>query len=319
MQLNHLPISFTAQKFTGFSIPYDSADNLKRLRKQLVATHFCYRDHDRILLFPYEQGNETPGTMGTFNVTEHFGIANALARQALLRRFEAGDRNLSGFNPVSFVRDENLLKGDGADIFAVYPEYSFNVRPLAPEDQTMINGVIINFDARFFVRPTAAELHARGVPLTGLYLQMSKEDEDPRILPMFSRRLAGRVTQIVGEAAHLEDARVPKLALADAFVEPNLTSFERLGRHLLQGRYAKFREELQERIFEVSAADRQLERLKQMLKFADLDGDMPACAGLAVRLQGVLSAIGSGIGVGLSHRLATPQCSLRPGGSITVP
>lgn len=56
-----------------------------------------------------------------------------------------------------------------------------------------------------------------------------------------------------------------------------------------------------------------------MLKFADLSGDLPACARLAIRLQGALSTIGSGIGVGLSHKLGTPQCSLRPGGSITVP
>ena len=119
--------------------------------------------------------------------------------------------------------------------------------------------------------------------------------------------------------AHLEDARVPEIPLAEAFVEPNLQSFERLGRHLLQNRYQAFQDELQQRLFEVSAADRQLERLNQMLKFADLGGDMPACAGLTLRLQGALTTIGSGIGVGLSHKLATPQCSLRPGGSITVP
>ena len=191
MQLNHLPISFSAAEFTGFSLAYESADHLKRLRKELLTTHFCYRNHDCILLFPYEHDVETEGTKEQFNVTDHFGVANALARQALLRRFETSDRNISGFNPVSFVRDENLIKSDGADLFAVYPEYSFNVRPLAPEDQAMINGVIINFDARLFVRLTAGELHSRGAPLTGLYLQMAKEDEDPRILPMFSQRWLG--------------------------------------------------------------------------------------------------------------------------------
>jgi hypothetical protein len=137
MLLNHLPITFSAQDFSGFSVPYESADNLKRLRKELMTTHFSYRDHERILLFPYEQDVPTIGRQEHFNTTDNFGIANALARQALLRRFETTDRNLSGFNPVSFVRDENLLKGSGAEIFAVYPEYSFNVRPLAPEDHAI--------------------------------------------------------------------------------------------------------------------------------------------------------------------------------------
>src|SRR5580704_19112189 len=103
MLLNHLPFSFSAREFTGFSVPYESASNLKRLRQELTATHFCYRDHERILLFPHEQGTETEGKQELFSIIEHFGIANALARQALLRRFEASDRNISGFNPVSFV------------------------------------------------------------------------------------------------------------------------------------------------------------------------------------------------------------------------
>lgn len=319
MLLNHLPISFSSDRFTGHSVSYESAEALRDLRKQLERSHFCYRDGDRVLIFPYEANTETRGTMEHFDITTHFGIANALARQALLRRFEASGRNISGFSPVRFVRDENLLKGAGAEIFAVYPEYSFNVRPLAPEDQAMINGVIINFDARFFIKLSAAELHARGIPLGGLYVQMTKDDEDPRILPMFSRRLAGRVRHIIGDAAHLDDARVPQIALRDAFVEPNMASFERLGRHILGDDYGGFQEELQQRMFEVSAADRQLDRLNQMLKFSDFRGELRACAGLAVRLKGHLTTVGSGIGVGLSRKFSAPQCSLRPGGSITVP
>ena len=41
MLLNHLPISFSAEEFIGFSIPYESAENLRLLRKQLAPTHFC--------------------------------------------------------------------------------------------------------------------------------------------------------------------------------------------------------------------------------------------------------------------------------------
>jgi hypothetical protein len=61
MLLNHLPISFSAQEFQGFSIPYDSADTLKRMRKELSGTHFCYRHDEKILLFPYELGAATQG------------------------------------------------------------------------------------------------------------------------------------------------------------------------------------------------------------------------------------------------------------------
>lgn len=319
MLLNHLPISFSSETFAGYAGPYTTAEALRDLRRQLIQTHFVYRDGDTVLSFPYEIGADNQGKRVEFNTVANHSVANALARQALLRRFEAGHRSISGFNPVSFVRDENLIKGVGAEVFAVYPEYSFNVRPLAPEDQAMINGVIVNFSARFFVKLTAAEVHARGVALEGLYLQMAREEEDPRVLPMFNRRLAGRVKKVVGDIAYLEDSRASQIALKDAYVEPGLWSFERLGRHILKDGYEEFYSELQRRTFEVSGADRQLERLRQMLRFADLRGDMPACVDFSIRLQGGLSSIGVGVGVGLSHRLQTPQCSLRPGGSITVP
>lgn len=318
MLLNHLPIRFSAEEFAGFSTPYESADNLRRLRRELSETHFCHRDGKRIVVFPYQKDTPTPGDPETFGVTAHHGIANALARNALLRRFIQQARNISGFVPVSFVRDKNLLKGKAADIFAVYPEYSFNVRPLAPDEGEMINGILINVDARYFIKLTAAELHAQGVPLMGLYLQMVKDDGDPRILAMFSRKLAGRVTQIVGDTAILEDARVPRLALTSAFIEPRAKAFEQIGRHLLGSAYEAFQRELQQRQYEVSAADRQLKRLRDMVEFPDLRGDLPACEGLSIRLHGRLSQIRRGLGVGHARHLTPPQCSLRPGGSITV-
>jgi hypothetical protein len=82
-------------------------------RKALTATQSCYRDHDRILLFPYEKSVEARGTEEPFNVVEHFGLANALARYALLRRCEGTRCSLSGFNRVSFVRNHNLARVPG--------------------------------------------------------------------------------------------------------------------------------------------------------------------------------------------------------------
>src|SRR5690606_19951481 len=159
------------------------------------------------------------------------------------------------------------------EVLAVYPEYTFNVRPLAPEI-AMINGLIINFGARYFIKPNAAELHSRGVPRAGPYLQMPKDGDDPRILPMFSRRLAGRVKQVYGDVAILEDARVPQIALNQAYVEPRMTAFEQVGKHFPGIDYGGLQRELQQRQYEVSAADRQLKRLQDMLKFGDLRGDL---------------------------------------------
>lgn len=321
MLLNHLPISFSSQTFTGYLIPYQDGDHLRALRRQLVRTHFCYRLDHQIALFPYEGSAATVGAQKAFDIGEDHAVANALARQALLRAFFGHGRSISGVRPVRFVRDvRNLLQGTGADVFSVYPEYSFDVRPLAPQETAFINGVVVNFGARLIIRPTAAELHDRGVPLAGLYLVSGAEADDPYILPMFNRRLAGRVERVDGISAILHDSRVEKVPLAEAYVEPSMGNFERIGRRLLGGGYRAFQAEFSKQLYEVSGADKQLARLRKLMDgFSDLQGDIPACEGLSVRLDGDLTHVGFGLGVGLSRKFSPPQCSLRPGGSITVP
>lgn len=320
MLLNHLPIHFSAQTFVGYLTPYQDADQLRALRRTHSQTHFCLRVGEQIAQFPYDNATSTSGVSQTFDITQNHGIANALARQALLRTFFQHDRRISGVRPVRFVRDvQNLLRGRSADTFSVFPEYRFDVRPLAPQDASLINGIVINFGTRLLIKPTAAELHAQGVSLTGLYLLAGEETDDPYILPMFNRRLAGRVRYIDGDTAVLDDSRVSQIALRDAHVEPSMSTFERLGRKLLGSGYDSFQRDLLACLYQVSGADKQLERLRQMLTFNDLRGDLPCCVGLSIRLDGRLTEIGQGVGVGLARKFAPPQCSLRPGGSITVP
>jgi hypothetical protein len=320
MLLNHFPISFSSQSFSGYLIPYTDADELRALRQQLRSTHFCLRVEDQVALFPYPGVAHTEGTSHTFDVTEDHAVANSLARNALLRSFFNHNRQISGVRPVRFVNTtKNLLKGPGSDTFCVLPEYSFDVRPLAPQDGAFINGVVINFGARLLVRPTAAVLQKTGASLTGLYLLAGDETDEPYILPMFNRRLAGRVTRIEDGFALLDDCRVDRIALDTSYVEPSMATFERLGGQLLGNRYRAFQQELQTSIREISGAEKQLARLEKMFEFGDIQGDLVACDGLTVRLDGHLTEVQPGMAVGQSRRFQAPQCSLRPGGSITVP
>ena len=321
MLLNHLPISFSQPKFSGFRLSYQSSEQLKSLRKRLVNTHFVMRVGDHVALFPYAHGTQTEGEAITFDTTDDHAVANALARQALLRSFFNHNRRISGVRPVKIVRDAaNLLNGKGADTFAVFPEYAFDVRPLAPQEGGFLNGVLVNFGARLLIKPNVAELAERGLNLEGIYVVADNDVDDPYILPMFNRRLAGRIDRIEGNFAVLADARQERLALDQAHVEPSRANFERVGRAILGAGYESFQRQLMPCLYSVSAADKQLERLSQMLaSFKDLQGSLPCCAGLTVALDGHLTEVAIGIGVGLSRKLGTPQCSLRPGGSITVP
>ena len=216
MQLNHLPITFSTSQFEGFQVAYVSGEQLRQLRTGLFRTHFVWRAGDHILLFPYEVGTKTEGQARSFDTARDFSVANALARQALLRSFFNHSRRISGVRPARFVRDvQNLLTGSGADVFAVFAEYAFDVRPLAPQDGAFINGVLVNFDARLLIKPTAAELVARRIRVEGLYVVGDSEVDDLYILPMFNRRLLGRIERIEGS-----EAPSPRSGRASASTRP---------------------------------------------------------------------------------------------------
>lgn len=320
MLLNHLPISFSSQTFSGFSMPYESSEQLRSLRRRLLDSHYCLRSGDEILLFSYEKNTEDQGILRHFDITENHQIANALARNALLRSFSINKRKISGLKPVKFVNDLRNLLNLGNEYFAIYPEYSFDVRPLAPSDGALINGVVLDFGACLMILPTVAKLVQSKINLEGMYVVIDNDVEENYILPMFNRRLAGRIARIEGDTAVLEDARIDRVSIDSAYIEASLMSIERIGKQLLGVNYVGFMKKFQSQLYEVSGADKQVARIQKLLKdFKDLKGSLPCCDGLSLSLQGHLFEIKDGIGVGLARKLSLPACSLRPGGSITVP
>lgn len=319
MLLNHLPISFSTDRFRGWRRPWTTREEFEEVRLRLAKTHFVFRQGDELLVFPFAEGVATDGTAIEFTIEEDFPVANALARHALLRSFFERGRQLSGVRPVKFVVRKNLIDGDAAAFFAVYPEYSFDIRILAHEAGKFSSGILVNFNSRLMILPTAAELAGRGLDLTGMYLLGEGERESLYVPPMFSRRLLGRVEEVRDDYALLTDARQDRVELGKAHIEPSRVQFERVGRAVLKGNYDGFNRRLQTQIFSISAAQNQLKRIRELAtNFPDLQGELPCCVGLTVRLEGDLTEVHAGIGVGQSRTLPNPTYSLRPGGSLTV-
>lgn len=320
MLLNHLPIEFSEKKFSGFQIPFENSGQLRDLRRDLFNTHFVIRSGDSILLFPYEPGTKSVGELVSLETTKYFSVANALARQALLRIFFKSGRRISGVRPVKFVRDaHNLLEGNGSNIFSIYAEYSFDLRPLAPLEGEFLNGVLVNFGARLLIKPNVSELMALGLDPVGLYVVAASDSDNPYILPMFNRKLIGRIERIEGNEAVLADSRQERISLEKIHIEPNLANFDRVGRRLLGSKYESFQRRIQPKLCEITAADKQLARVKLIVsQFKDLQGDIPCCVGLSVKLNGELTEVNHGIGVGSARKCNPPQCSLKPGNSIVV-
>lgn len=320
MLLNHLPIDFSSGLFKGYAVPYIDKEQFLEFRAALTRTHFVIRESDEVLLFPYETGTVTEGDQRVFDTTKDFGVANALARNGLLLQFFKNHRSISGVRPVKFVKDtQNLLNGDAAGLFAIFPEYSFDIRPLAPQEGSFVNGVLVNFNARFLIKPNLQELITQGLDPTGLYVVKQAERESPYIIPMFNRRLVGRVECIDGEVARLVDAREDEVRLEELHVEANLRNFERVGKALLGRRYDTVSKQMFPTLYSVSGADKQLARVQQLVDtFKDFQGSIPCCEGLSISLAGVLTDVPPGDQVGNFRKFSSPQCSLKPGGTITV-
>jgi hypothetical protein len=318
--LNHLPIQFSSNTFTGYRLPYSDSAQLRTVREKLTKTHFVLRDGDGILLFPYDGEHVTEGAQQEFDASVDFSVANALARNGLLLQFFKLGRSISGVRPVKVVRDSgSLLSGDAGNLFAIYPEYAFDIRPLAPQDGLFVNGVLVNFNARFLIKPNLAELVDQGFDPHGLYVVRQAERESPYILPMFNRRLVGRVEGIEGRIAKLVDEREQAVPLEELHVEANLKNFEKIGRALLGRRYDAVSRQILPVLFNVAGAEKQLGRVQQLVEsFKDLQGNIACCTGLTVSLSGNLTEVSPGNQVGHYRKFSSPQCSLKPGGTITV-
>lgn len=320
--LNHLPISFSSQQFSGFSLPYQGKEHFKELHNNLDNTHFVLRNGENILLFPYENNTETEGKETTFDIVNNHQIAGALARNALLQSFIRHNRRLTSIYPIKFINTQNLLDDKYANIFSIFPEYGFDIRPIVPQEKTFIQGVIVSFASKLFISPNVAELLKYNINPEGLYIVTDNPESSSLIQPMFSRQLIGYIKQIKGDAAILADQRqgYETVSLDQIYIEPSRHNFERIAKQLYGNQYSQFQKEILKKLSEVFLTEKQSDRIIRIhKKFKDLQGSLSCCNNLSIKLAGCQTVIEQGIGVGKYRKLTSPSCSLRPGGSITVP
>lgn len=331
MLLNYLPLRFESDVFNGGVLSFESERNnphdpdkaisqrLRELRREHRATHFFYRSGNEIFCVPLTADVGIIGSPRTFNVHLDFQLANALARNALLRFFTQAGKVITEIRPVSFVWLEHNLAPTRQDIFGFYPEYSFDVRPLAPHEGEITSGVLVEFSIRHVFLKPAGDISAEGVALSGLYVVAPAEQSDRDVNLEFSRRYLGKIESVEGTTARLSDSDVNEIDLRDCFLEGSLSNFEFVGRSLLGKEYDTLWTGLQQRSYGVTGAESQVERLKKVGDWLERQSPFPCCDGLRVRIHKKPHECLRGTDAGFSHSFRTPQCVLRPGGSITVP
>lgn len=330
MHLNYLPLHFSSNKFSGGILSFpgsrkelaakDSALSIKlrELRQQYGSTHFFYAMENAIACIGVTQDAPLIGEGKQFNILEDFQLANALARSALFRFFTAtGYGTVVGFRPVTLLLEKHSLSSARKDIFGIFPEYTLDIRPLAPHEGDITSGVLVGFGVRYTFLKTIAELHTEGIPLTGLYAVQIRNDSE--IVTPFERRYLGRIEQIRNGMAILSDSDVDEAPLDSCYLEGSRTNVEVVGKAVLGDGYNAFNGGLLEETFKVTGAEHQVQRLNKLGAWLEQKSPITCCVDLDIHILGKPHECKKGTDAGFSHTFNTPSCVLRPGGSITVP
>ncbi|MGC1782070.1 MAG: Piwi domain-containing protein [Acidobacteriaceae bacterium] len=253
-----------------------------------------------------------------FTTITDFQLANALARNALFEFFKNANHTVVAHRPVTVLLEKHNLANGRQDVFGVFPEYTLDVRPLAPHEGAISSGVLIGFGIRYVFLKTAAELLTAGVILEGLYVVRILEG-DAEVPTPFERRYLGRIDSVRDGMASLSDSDVPEVALDKCYLEGSRGNIEVVGRALLGNSYNAFSDAIHEETYRVMGAEHQVQRLNDLGAWLEKKSPLPCCAGLNIRVHKTPHECQGGTDAGTSHVFNSPNCVLRPGGSITVP
>ena len=229
--VNLLPLSLSAEEFTGSFLPFEAPEQLAQLRSEYGKTHVFWRKGERIACVPLTSGAATIGTPTTFHVREMPDLVRRLVQDALIRILVDARYLLSTFSPLSFVsRKRDLLaQAAGGDVayFHVYPQYTLDARVLHTRGGPKF-GIVVDVKTRYEVDCTVDVLLAMGLDMRGRYVLTEKPEplQDTRMDPLTHRRIEGRVDGVHNGLLILGDApRRTQLPAAQAWMEARHENF----------------------------------------------------------------------------------------------
>ena len=330
MHLNYLPLRFTSDAFKGGILLFEGnpkdlvtkesalSVKLHELRHQHGKTHVFYASGNAIACIPLTADAQLIGQEKQFDIFTDFQLANALARSGLYEFFKAaGNETVVGFRPVTLLLEKHNLASARKDVFGLFPEYTLDVRPLAPHEGAITSGVLVGYGIRYVFLKTVAELLAEGITLTGLYAARIRDDED--VSSPFQRRYLGRIENIGNRMVTLSDSDIDEFPADQCYLEGSRSNIEAIGRALLAEGYDAFSRALLDETFNVMGAEHQVQRLSALGTWLEKKSPIACAVGLSIRINKTPHECHKGTDAGSSHAFPAPNCVLRPGGSITVP
>lgn len=328
IRLNFIPITFNAEPFKGYELPYVDEEGLRNIRLKYVDQYVFRRRGDIIQCVPLSELAEPMGEEKVFSVKKDFLLVEFLVKNALVRFFQEKKGTFSKvFNPLRIVlENENLMKevvgeNDLSSLLPMYPEYEIESRLIVPYKKPVVFGISVSFSIRHLIEACAKELIERKVDVNDLYVVSHYDDEtfDCRISPKYQRRLAGKVVGVEGSKLKLIDSRdKDEIDAQTCLLEPSTKNFKHCLASLLPGREEEIRQKRHAQIFKIKGGKNQYERLEKVKSWLINSQPIHCALGLSFNIAPDIYNVKRGNEVGEYRHLTMPDYVLRPGGSITV-
>lgn len=273
--LNIAPIRIDAEEVTVGIFPYESHEQLRKLRDQYRATHFLRREnyHGSDEIVAVGLGADSPcigSSSRKIKLSEHLYLCAALVRDALITFLHKWNRPTPEYDPIHILTDNNLLQGliPGVECpgwLSVRSRYQMTARVINLYKSEPFVGLVLDVETANLIDASCAELLERDFPLEELYVGSYCDQPDSRLAPKF--RLAGRVCSILGDELVLTDHRddFGTIEREKAYLDPSPTAFRRCMSHVYGERLSEAEQALRDRLAEERGGPTRLQRLMETL------------------------------------------------------
>jgi len=327
IKLNFCPIVFSNKKFQGYEIPYKDKEQLEELRTKYEKEFIFHRAGEVVQCVPLIDSAPTLGQLKEFDISRDISLTKAIAHAALLNLFASKGNEFASVYPTSrmVIKKEELLSKifEGKEIgnfLYIYPVYEIESRAIVPYKDIVKYGFLFNFSVLQGFNASISKLIESGIHVTGRYVEIEPTDtkRHPLVNSKFDRHLVGKVDSINGLKVRLQDSKeIPEVSSSDCYLEPRLENID----HCISSLYPEehdFTQRKQEEYFKITGAKHAYERLTKIIQWLKDQWPIKCSKDISISFTGNAYLPPYGRDAGNHRFLSSPDCVLRPGGSITV-
>ncbi len=244
--LNIAPVSLVHAEVPAGFLPYETADQIRELRKTHGREHLFRRltmrpkgrgePEQKIQIVRFDGNQPAIGkSFELLEISEHLPLYRDLVSNALISHFALLGREVTDFAPIELISNhpgDDFLGTAARDLpcpdwLSVKPIYELDVRVFRLGKLDPFVGVAVNVHTRKRILATCDVLLRHKLDLVGLYVASERDRTDHRVTPRWD--LMGRVVKVDGDRLILDDARkdVTEIAAASARVETSYRVFQR--------------------------------------------------------------------------------------------